>query len=87
MQPHDILVAILALGGVLALIGLTQRLLRHGGALRPASGGRLRLVESLAIDPRRRLVLAQLDGRDVLLLTGGASDVLLPWPAHKEDAA
>ncbi len=86
MNFHDIAITLAALGGVLALIAATQYLLRRAGGLRHGGAGRLRMIESLAIDPRRRLVLAQLDGRDVLLLTGGASDVLLSM-AEKAHAA
>jgi flagellar protein FliO/FliZ len=60
---------------VLALVLLGGRLLRAGGlaaAARP--GARLAIEETLALDPRRRLVLVRCDGRALLLLTGGAQD-------------
>lgn len=82
-----------ALGGlavVLALVLLAARAARAfglGHALPLRSGGapggqarRLVLAETLALDPRRRLMLVRCDGRDLLVLTGGAQDVLLPVP-------
>jgi len=67
---------IAALGGVLGLIWLIQRAIRAGGFVRPQSSGRLKLVQSLALDGRR-LVLVECDGCRVLLLTGGANDLQL----------
>jgi hypothetical protein len=47
---------------------------------RLASGtGSLALEQVLAIDARRRLVLARCGERRVLLLTGGTSDIVLGW--------
>ena len=48
-----------------------------GFASRRQRGHRLRIEESLALDPRRRLHLVVWDGRQVLLLTGGAADLVL----------
>ncbi len=77
MNLHDIGVTLAALAGVLALIALTPRLLNRARMLKPhAAAGRLRVVEATAVDAKRRLVLAQLDGQDVLILTGGAADVM-----------
>lgn len=65
---------------VLGLVLLGGRLLRASG-LAPAAkpGARLGLQESLALDPRRRLLLVRCDGREVLLLTGGAQDQVVGW--------
>lgn len=45
---------------------------------------RLEIVESLPIDPRRRLVIARCDGREHLLLLGAERDIVvdtnLPTP-------
>jgi flagellar protein FliO/FliZ len=64
-----------ALAAVHAQVQLGGRLLRAGG-LAPAArpGARLSIQETLALDSRRRLVLLRCDGRDLLLLTGGAQD-------------
>jgi hypothetical protein len=60
----------LALGGA--------RLARTLGLARPAAGGvRLRIVERVALDNRRQLHLVGCNGRMLLLLSGGGSDVLL----------
>ena len=80
MQPTTILLAVLSLGAVLALIYGAGRLAR-AGLLTPrlAPGGRLSLVQVLALDPRRRLNLVRCDGRHVLVLTGGTHDVVVGW--------
>lgn len=69
-----VLVALCA--GLLAL----PRLIRKFGfdpAARP--GRRLAVIEAAALDPRRRLVLARCDGREVLLLLGGPTDTVVGW--------
>jgi flagellar protein FliO/FliZ len=71
-----------ALAAVILLAWGTAKLLRRS-RLAPAPGRRLRIAETLALDPRRRLVLARCDGRDVLLLVGGPADLLLGWPTHE----
>ena len=76
----SILTAIAALVAVLGLILLAGRAARIGGiARRPASGGALSVQDVLALDARRRLHLVVCDGRRVLLLTGGAQDVVIGW--------
>lgn len=71
--------AIVALAGILALIVLLARALRASGLAPAARGGRLRVVETLPLDARRRLVLLRCDGRDALVLLGGAQDCSLGW--------
>ena len=68
-----------ALVAVVALILLAQRLVQRTGLHRRNAGQRLRLLEALAIDPRRRLQLVRCDERTVLLLTGGSQDVVVGW--------
>ncbi len=70
----------LALLGVLALIGLSARVLQLGG-WRPASktGRTLIVRETIALDPRRRLHLVQCADRQVILLTGGGQDLVVGW--------
>ncbi len=84
MPLAQLTASLLALAGILALILVGQRLLQPGGRLRPALGGRLRVLDSVAIDPRRRLVLAQCDGQEFVLLTGGTSDLLVMAKAAGE---
>jgi flagellar protein FliO/FliZ len=80
MQPVSILIALLSLIAVLALIFGAGRVARAGFlAPRLAAGGRVSLVQVLALDPRRRLNLVRCDARHVLILTGGAQDVVVGW--------
>ncbi len=75
-----ILSAAAALLAVLALIWLIGRIARFSGmARRPASGGLLVVQDVLVLDSRRRLYLVGCDKRRVLLLTGGAQDVVVGW--------
>jgi flagellar protein FliO/FliZ len=69
-----------ALIGVLGLIGLSARVLQRGG-WRPASrtGRTLIVRETIALDPRRRIHLVQCADRQVILLTGGAQDLVVGW--------
>ncbi|RAI57314.1 hypothetical protein DOO78_19710 [Roseicella frigidaeris] len=68
-------------GGALAVLvvplWLATRALR--GRRRSRPGHRLALAESLALDPRRRLLLVRCDGRELLLLTGGSQDAVIGW--------
>ena len=78
------------LAAVLLLAWGGARLLRASplaaGAARP--GRRLRLEEVLAVDPRRRVLLLSCDGREMLLLTGGAGpDVMLGWLLPRDPPA
>jgi flagellar protein FliO/FliZ len=66
--------------GVLALIGLAAGLLRNRRwRLPPLPGRTLYLRETLAVDPRRRLHIVEVGDRKLLLLTGGANDVVVGW--------
>jgi flagellar protein FliO/FliZ len=83
-------------GGLALSLVLVLAVARMARAFGFASGGaaptggegrqrRLALTETIAIDARRRLHLVRCDGRDILVLTGGAQDVMLPLAA-KPDA-
>jgi flagellar protein FliO/FliZ len=82
LDPSLSFKAILALAAVVLLAFAALRALRAvtidgtkpGGARR-----RLAVQEVLPLDPKRRLVLVRCDGRDLLLLTGGAAEVSLGW--------
>jgi flagellar protein FliO/FliZ len=74
---HDIAIGIASLAAVLGLIWLAARLARSGGFARNPQGGRVRLVQTMALDARRRVVLIAVDGREILLLTGGPADLVL----------
>ena len=76
---------ILSAAGALVLVVGSIVLLRYGtrfvAGRRPRAGGTpLWLVGQLGLDGRRRLHLVQCGGSQALLLTGGASDVMLAWP-------
>ncbi len=80
----SVLSVVVALVAVLGLIWLAGRAARFGGmARRPATGGLLSVRDVLALDARRRLYLIKCDERRVLLLTGGAHDVVVGWLDHE----
>ena len=83
----SLLHASLALLAVLALLLLAALLARRLGLAGAwvgekgrSPGRRLVLEESLALDPRRRLLLLRCDGQPLLLLTSGGQDILLSQP-------
>ncbi|MBK5910494.1 hypothetical protein CCR85_03175 [Rhodothalassium salexigens] len=98
MTGLDLLYAALALLFVVGLIGglaillrssatLQDRLRHWGSGTNGRSKRRLELVETLALDARRRLVLVRCDDRDHLLLLGGHTDqVVAADTAPKETA-
>ena len=76
----SILTAAGALAAVLALIWLAGRLARFGGIAQRTTGSRVLAVQdTLLLDQRRRLYLVSCERRRVLLLVGGAQDVVLGW--------
>ena len=84
----SILSAIAALVAVLGLVWLAGRMARFGGlARRPASGGTLVVQDVLVLDARRRLHLIRCEERRVLVLTGGAQDVVVGWLEPKDRAS
>ena len=80
MVSSPIYSAVGSLAAVLLLIFLIGRAVKmmRSARLHPSFNRRLRVLESLAIDPKRRLVLLECDGRSLLLLTG-AQDHVLGW--------
>ena len=75
-----LLPALAALAAVLGFILISGRIAQMTRLGRQPHGksGRLALVGSLSLDPRRRLVLVQCDQRCVLVLTG-QQDQVLGW--------
>ncbi|MDE2006152.1 MAG: flagellar biosynthetic protein FliO [Rhodospirillales bacterium] len=74
--------AAFALAAVLALIALIAWIARRFGfavPVRPGGPAPLALEASLALDPRRRLLLLRIADRRLLLLTGGGADLPLGW--------
>lgn len=82
--------AFFALIATLALIGLAAYAARRFGMLQPGANSaprRLKVVESLMLDPRRRLVVVRFDDRDhVLLLSPAGDKVVTEAPAKEEPA-
>lgn len=78
MTGWALLQALLALALVLALAWGAARAARGTRLVQP-QGRRLQVSESLALDQRRRLLLVRCDGRELLLLTGGAQDLVVDW--------
>lgn len=79
LQFSSILPAVAALLAVLGLVILAGRAARLTGLARPAPGRRLAVQDTLVLDRARRLHVVRCDGRDVLLMTGGAADVVVGW--------
>jgi flagellar protein FliO/FliZ len=76
--PTAALTAIAALLAVLGALLLAGRAARAAGiGARP--GRRLAVEETLALDGRRRLTLLRCEGRHLLLLTGGAQELVVGW--------
>lgn len=66
---------IAALAVTIAVILLAGKLAQRAGlGAGPRSGRRLAVIETLAVDAKRRLVIARVDGREAVLLVGGAND-------------
>lgn len=85
--------ALAALAAVLGMVVLAAQLARRlglvpglpaGGVPRRGAARRLAIIEALPLDNRRRLLLLRCDGQEMLLLTGGPQDMLLPAPARAE---
>ena len=75
-----LLTAAVALMGIVGLILLSGRILKRTALGRTGAPGRLLVVrETIALDASRRLHLIRHGDRDVLLLTGGQTDVVVGW--------
>ena len=89
MSVHDILTTVAALAAVIVMILLIRYGSRFTGLVprRVLPRGVLTLNASLSLDPRRRLSLIGCQGHQLLLLTGGPSDVFLGWLPPASPAA
>ena len=78
--------AVFALVATLAMIGLVAYGARRLGMIQPHAPGlrRLKVLESLMLDPRRRLVVVRFDDREHLLLLSPAGDRAITDVAAKE---
>jgi flagellar protein FliO/FliZ len=80
MTGQTVLLAVGVLIGVLALFGAAVRLYQMGiWRTQPRPGRSLSLLESIALDPRRRVHLIQCGQKQVVLLTGGSQDLVVGW--------
>lgn len=80
----SLLTALIALGAVIGLVLLAGRVARATGFARARAGKRLAICETMAIDRTRSLRIVRCDGRELLLLVGGGSDVMLAWPPGQD---
>lgn len=81
MRIADSLSVVAALALVVGLIVLIRVGARYVATRRPQNAStQLRSIGHLGLDGKRRLHLIQCGTGQVLLLTGGASDLMLPWP-------
>jgi flagellar protein FliO/FliZ len=84
MDFADFARAIFALAVTLGLIGLAAVGLRRFGPeamarfAKPRKERRLTVVETLVLDPARRLVLVSFDGKEKLLLLGDGKELGAP---------
>jgi flagellar protein FliO/FliZ len=91
MDPIEFIRALAALAVTLGLIGLAAWAMRKygpdaiGRAIAARQDRRLKVVESLALDPTRRLVVVSLDGEERLVLLGDGR--LLDWVPPARPAA
>lgn len=90
MDPIEFIRALAALAVTLGLIGLAAWALRKfgpdaiGRMVTARQERRLRIVESLALDPTRRLVVVSLDGVERMVLLGDGK--LLDWVPDQKAA-
>ena len=78
--------AFISLAVVIGLVVLAGRMARATGLVKSRQGQRLAVRETLQFDRSRSLRIVSCDGREVLLLVGGGSDVVLGWLPSSEAA-
>lgn len=78
---NTFLTAIFALGavivGILLVLWLLKVLSRASGNMTRGRNRRLAVVDSLALDPKRQLLIIRRDNVEHLILTGGAQDIVV----------
>lgn len=70
---------LLALSALPLLLALLRWLGTSGIRAAPGTARALALKETIALDPKRRVHLMECQGRQVMVLTGGAQDVVIGW--------
>lgn len=68
------LLFVLSLMGLLALV---MRRINNGGGVMPLSRRRLKLVETLPLDPRRKLAIVRCDDQEHLLILGTNGETVI----------
>jgi flagellar protein FliO/FliZ len=92
MSLADFARAFFALALTLGLVGLAAVVARRFGPewmvrlQRPKADRRLTIIESLPLDPARRLVLVRLDSTEYLLLLGEGRELNAGAPTTQERA-
>jgi len=90
-EGNSLFTALFALGIVIVLIVLGVWLLRlvfnASGNIARGRNRRLSVVDSLALDPKRQLLIIRRDNVEHLILTGGPQDVLIEAGIAIDDAA
>lgn len=80
LDPPQLLKFVAALLFVLSLMGLlalVMRRINHGGTVMPLSRRRLKVVETLPLDPRRKLAIIRCDDREHLLILGTNTETVI----------
>ena len=89
MDVLDWVRAAAALIATLALLAGAAYVARRFNMLQPGAGNaerRLKVTESLMLDPRRRLVVVRLDGREHLILLSPGGDCVVAAQDAKPEA-
>lgn len=81
ISGHDFIRLIAALALVLALMGgltiILRRINASAGLQMPGQKRRLKIVEMMNLDPRRRLVLISRDGQEHLVILGPTGETVI----------
>ena len=87
MDYMRVLMALLFVVGLIYFAGLMARRTGFDKRLTGNKGpARLKLVETLYLDPRRRLVIVQCDDREHVLLLAASGDLLVESRERSKDA-
>ena len=88
MDLLDIARTVFALVATLALIVGAAYAARRMGMLQPGTQGpkRMRVMETLMLDPRRRMVIVRCDDREHIILLSPGQDVVVGEMAAKAEA-
>lgn len=89
-EGNSFLTAIFALGvvivAILLVLWLLKLLFKASGNVARGRNRRLAVVDSLALDPKRQLLIVRRDNIEHLILTGGAQDVVVETGIAVEEA-